>query len=255
MASKIETEILGAVKGRMKPARRKSGEDEQEYFVRIIDATQEMSGDDWEELSKKAQDWINRATDLDNEEEEIPPFPDDDAGEDKKKTTRKSKAKAKADEEEEDENGDEEEEDEEDPEEDEDEEEEDENGEEEEEEDEGEEEEEEEEKPAPKKTTSKSTSTKKTTAKKTTATKKTTAKAADKPKPKSSGSGAKKPTMSLTLKTILVKKPKMSVDDLVEALGKKGFDRVSKVTVSTIRSDTLHTLRVLKSVGMLDIDV
>src|ERR1700676_3608993 len=66
------------------------------------------------------------------------------------------------------------------------------------------------------------------------------AKPAAKAKPKAKAVVKKdiKPSMSATLRLILVKNPKMDVEKLVERLQEKGFN-ASSVTVGTLRSDCL----------------
>ena len=56
------------------------------------------------------------------------------------------------------------------------------------------------------------------------------------------------------IKQLVVKKPKITVADLAEALQADGF-KVSDVTISTLRSDTRDTLRVLRDAGMLEVDI
>ena len=61
--------------------------------------------------------------------------------------------------------------------------------------------------------------------------------------------------MRRTLKMIVIKKPKMPVDELIEALEKKGFKSPSKLTVTSIRSDTRDTMKVLAEAGILDVEL
>lgn len=64
----------------------------------------------------------------------------------------------------------------------------------------------------------------------------------------------KKPTMSRTLRQIVVKDPSISVNDLIEKLKAKGFS-ATDVTVATFRSDIRETLKVLVDEGMLNIQL
>lgn len=52
-----------------------------------------------------------------------------------------------------------------------------------------------------------------------------------------------------TIKTLVAKKPSMSVEEISEKLKSTGM-KVTNVTISTLRSDTRDTLRVLNELGI-----
>lgn len=62
-------------------------------------------------------------------------------------------------------------------------------------------------------------------------------------------------SMRRALKMIVIKKPKLAVDDLIEQLEKKGYKTPSKLTVTSIRSDTRDTIRVLNDAGVTQIEL
>lgn len=71
-------ELFAAVD--IKPAGKK--EDRQEYLTRLVEAVSELEGDDWDNLSEKAQEWYNAAVDAANDGQEIPePDADDEPDE------------------------------------------------------------------------------------------------------------------------------------------------------------------------------
>lgn len=221
----------------------KKGEDRQNFLARLLQKSQDLENDAWEDLTEAAQRWVNEATKADNDDSEIPDFDaldedgeDEEEGEDKKSTKKAgTKKKGKAnDEDEEDDGGksskrkrsrsDDDE------------------GEEDsssgDEEDGDEEDNEEEEAMASKKAAAKKGGKAKTKEKEATKT-------------KSAPKSAKGASMRRTLKQIVVKNPKITVDDLVEKLEDKGF-KPSKVTVGSIRADTRDTMTILVDAGMLD---
>lgn len=75
----------------------------------------------------------------------------------------------------------------------------------------------------------------------------------DAPKKRTS-SELKEGGIKVQIKKLLLKKPDMSVDDIVAAIAKKG-DAPSRFTVSSIRSEFRHSLKVMKAEGLIDIDV
>ena len=214
----------------------KKGEDRQKFLARVIAGVGKLSDDEWEKLAKTdgAQDWYNAATEADNAEKAIPDFPDAKATVDEDEAADDDADDGAEDEEDEaaDDAADDQEED-----------------------------ADEEEDVAPKKTSSAKDGKKKPVPAKKEAPVKKSVKEAATPK---KGAAAKKPaaaapkkgtSMRRTLKMIIVKKPKMSVEDLIEALGKKGHTSPSKLTVSSIRSDTRDTMKVLVEAGILDVEV
>jgi len=60
---------------------------------------------------------------------------------------------------------------------------------------------------------------------------------------------ARKTSACHTIKTLVAKKPSITVDDLSEKLKSSGM-KVSDVTIATLRSDTRDTLRVLNELGI-----
>lgn len=228
--SAIEKAILDATGA--KP--QKDGESRQKFLLRLMAGVQKLTDDQWEGLAatEGAQDWYNAATEADNDKDSVPDFPDvEDVGEDPEDEL------------------------EEDPEEND-------------EEDEGEEESEPEEEEVMTKT--KPAAGKKAAKVKAAPAKKAAAKTpdkkeangADRPAPKKQAesrkvaAGGKKPTsMRRTLKMIVIKKPKMPVDELIEALEKKGFKSPSKLTVTSIRADTRDTIKVLNEASITQIDL
>jgi hypothetical protein len=69
--SAIQNELLGAVS-----IKRRNNEPEQKFWARLAEAVRELQDDDWENLSKPAQTWTNRAIKALNKEIDIPEFPD-----------------------------------------------------------------------------------------------------------------------------------------------------------------------------------
>ena len=88
--SKIEKELVEATE---LPTKR--GEDRQDFLARLVKAVPELSDDEWEKLSKKAQDWFNDAADAKNAKAKtLPDFPDVEAdAEPEAKTSRRGAAK------------------------------------------------------------------------------------------------------------------------------------------------------------------
>ena len=201
----------------------KSGEDRQKFLLRIMLAVQKLPDEDWESLAaiEGAQDWFNAATDADNAEKPVPDFPD-------------AEADAEADAEEDEDQGEQE--------------------------DEDNQEEDEMAKTAKKaKPPAKGASAKKEPAAKPA---KAAAKGADAKKPakdaeKKKPAAAPKKGLSMrrTLKMIVIKTPKMPVDELIALLEKKGYKSPSKLTVTSIRSDTRDTMKVLNEAGLTNIEV
>lgn len=74
------------------------------------------------------------------------------------------------------------------------------------------------------------------------------AKTAKKASARDNGGGKKAISPRRQMKMLIVKKPTISVETLIEKFG----DQVSKLTITSIRSDTRDTLRVLVDAGILD---
>jgi hypothetical protein len=214
MTSKVELELQAATG--YKP---KKGEDDQAYLHRLQEAIQNLKDADWEKLGHDAQAWANEAANIvkADPDDDIPDFEDDE----KEKDTEDSEESA-------DDDG----------------------------------EKEQEKKPVK---TSKKTekSDKPERSEKTTkkadkpAAKKTRGDDDDDKKKKTAKSDKKPPGRPLSegkvegvkydIKKLICSDPKISVDDLVKKLGGK----MSKVTVSNVRADFRHSLRVLNQLGKL----
>lgn len=185
--SKIETELLGAVKV---PGKKKN-ESYQDYLTRLYRGTQECEQDVWDSLTTPVQDWANSCVAATNANKELPDFPDletkDDDMASKKAPAKAGKkddgAAAKA----------------------------------------------------PAKNSGKGA------AAKSSGKAPAAAKAAKSDNP---------PSMRRVLKQIVVRDPAIAVDELIEKLKGKGF-KASDVTVSSIRSDTRDTMKVLADAGLL----
>jgi hypothetical protein len=67
---------------------------------------------------------------------------------------------------------------------------------------------------------------------------------------KPSRSEAKGDGIKMRIKRLVIKNPTTTVDDLMTALEKNG-DTMSRFTVSAVRSETRHTIKVLKDLGLL----
>lgn len=81
------------------------------------------------------------------------------------------------------------------------------------------------------------------------------AKAKTKTAPPAEGKKSGKVSMRRALKQIVIKKPKLGVDDLIEQLVKKGYDQPSRLTVTTIRADTRDTIKVLNEANLANIEL
>lgn len=226
--SKIETELVEAVEG----FKAKAKEDRQEYLTRLIVAVQKLDDDEWEKISSKAQKWHVAGAKADNDEKPIPEFPDlvdDDEAEEE--TPKKSRAKAAKDEE--DDAGDTA----------------------------GGETDDEEEDDDVKTTAKKKAPAKKAAAEKEAPAKKKALAAEKEAAPAKKKAADEKPAKSgkvegikVDIKKMVIKKPSITAEEIYEALGGKKAE-LSKVTISAVRSETRHTLRVLNDMGKLDIKV
>lgn len=244
--SAIEEAILGAVGA--KP--QKTGEPRQKYLTRLMLGVQKLPDDKWEDLASTpgAQDWCNSAIEADNAKAEIPDFPDAEDAEESSDEADEDEGLIEEEEDDDAEVGEEEDEGEDEP---------------------GAEEEEEvttKAKPAaagkkgakakaPAKAPAKAAAKAAPAAKRANGAGQPASRKAA-PEAKKAASGGKKPTsMRRTLKMIVIKKPKMPVDELIEALEKKGFSAPSKITVVSIRADTRDTIKVLNEAGITQIDL
>lgn len=230
--SDVKAELLKATG--VKP---KKNEDEQDFLNRIVKAVGALDDDAWSDLSEAAQQWANDATKKVKAKKDIPGFPDDEEEEEDEKPAKKKTASKKSDEEEEEDDEDDKpakkkggkddkkssgkkksSDDDED--------------------DDGEEsEDDEDEKPAKKKDDKKSD-------------KKKPAAKEEKKEPTKRGSG-----VTARIKDIMLEDPKISVDDLTEALTEAGFENISNMTVTTVRADFRHTLKIMHSKKALSKDL
>lgn len=218
--SNIENVLLKATG--QKPL--KKGEDRQKYLLRIaLAANDKLNEKEWDALGADAgvQDWVTEAVVADNEEKTIKDFPDLENEESEDEDDGGSEEPV--------DDGDEDPDD-----------------------TEPEEGDEEEEMKTAKKPGGKKPAAKAPAKPAKPDTKKTDAK---KPAGKSTSGGVKKISMRRALKQMVVKSPKLSVDDLIERLEKKGYDKPSKVTITTIRADTRDTIKVLNEAGLAKVEL
>lgn len=249
--SAIQAELLEAT-----GVKEKKNEKRQEFLHRLLDKAEDLDDDTWKGLSTETQTWMNeQATKIkkDGEDAELDDFPDLEEEESEEEAAEEETAEDDADEADDDEESDDSEEA--------DEESDDEEGAEEEE-DEESTNNDEEESDVDEETTSKKTPAKKTAkapAKKAAkpekaAPAKKVAKAEKKPAEKKAAAGPKSTGIKVKIKKMVFKKPSISVDDLMEHLGKDGV-KPSKLTVSAIRSEFRHSLFVLRDLDALKGDV
>lgn len=230
MVSKVEAELVKALKLK----KQKSSEGRDDYLARALKAIDDLDDDGWAELSEAAQKWANDAAKKAKAKKDIPDFPKDkedeeeegEEEEEEKPAKKKGKEKAKEDKKpakEEKKPAKKKAKD---------------DDEEEEEEKEEEETEDDDEDEAPKKKGKKDEKSAKSDKK------------AAKPEAKAGKrSGAQGVTASI--KKIMLGDPQISVENLTDALKEKGFDTISNMTVTTVRADFRHTLRIMKEEGGL----
>lgn len=232
--SKVEAELLKALKIK----KQKSSEDEQDYLARVLKEIDGLEDEVWSDLSAAAQKWANEAAKKAKAKKDLPSFPVDEDDEDEAEEDG-----ADEDEKEEDE-------------------------------DEDEEEDKkpakksakkEEKKPAKKEEKKPAKEDKKKKAKDEDEDEdedadeeededdsKSKKKAASKEKPKSEGSKRSGATgVTACIKNIMLEDPQISVEDLTKKLGKAGFDTISNMTVSTVRADFRHTLKIMHAANAL----
>lgn len=204
----------------------KAGEDRAKFLARVMLAVQKLSDEEWEKLSaaEGAQDWYNEATEADNAGKAIADFPDAEAVGD-------AADEAVEEEDSEDDGGD----------------------------DEGEEtaeDEDEEEETKPKKAAKAGKAPAKAAKPAKAGKAEKPAKAEKAPAKAEKPAKAKKGTsMRRALKRMIVKKPSRTVDDLIAALEKAGYQTPSRLTITTIRADTRDTIKVLNEAGITDIAI
>jgi len=248
--SDVQAELVKVTK--VKP---KKNESDQDFRKRLMAAVDDKLADsDWANLSEEAQTWCNDSAKALKKKADLPDFPDaaseedDDEDEDEdekpakkaekksaKKDTKAGGKKASKKAEEDDEEDDEDEDEDEDESEDEDDaDEEHEDGDV----DEDDDDDEEDEKPA-KKSSKKSSKDEKPAKKTDKKVDKKADKAADK-KPAKRGTG-----VTASIKQIMLVNPHIELEDLMAKLQEKGFDPISQMTVSTVRADFRHTLKIM----------
>lgn len=202
----------------MKP--QKASEDRQKFLERTMLAIQKLPEEKWEELAAVpgAQDWYNSATEADNDEKDLPDFPDvaAAAGDAPDDDADDAEDEAPA-------------------------------------------------KPAKASKSAKAKANGKVAAK----TEKAPAKAAKAAKPEKPAKPAKaakaapaekpakggKVAMKYALKLLVVKNPRLTVEDLMARLEKAGYASPSRLTVSTFRADTRGTIKALNEAGLTNIEL
>jgi hypothetical protein len=240
--SKIEAEFVKATK--IDPDDYKK---RQDFFVAIVEKVNGFKDSQWDKLSEAAQDWINAAVKKVKAKKSVAEFADvgsvpadDDEDEDDKPKKKKKKAEEDDDEDEEEEKpkkkkkkpADD---------------------------DDDDESEDDDEKPAKKKKKKADDDDDEDEDDKPAKKKKKKAdddddedEDEDKPaKKKKADKVEAKPTgVKVAIKTAIINDPEITVDALIKKLGKGGAP-VSKVTVSNVRAEFRHTLKVLKELGKL----
>lgn len=238
--SEIEKALLKATG--VKPQGAK--EDRQKFLVRLMVAVTKMDEEGWNalEATAGAQEWHTAAVDADNDGKDVPEFEDaeGEADVDAEAEDAEDGDDVGDDEAEEDESA------------------------------EDDEEEQVEDKPKkaakPDKGTAKKTAKAEKPAKAEKATKPAKEKAAkptkaEKVKPekaakeKTTKAAPKGNSMRRTLKMIVIKEPTITVESLITKLEAKGYKSPSKLTVTSIRSDTRDTIRVLNDAGKTNIQL
>lgn len=226
MTTAVETEL-------QKVTKLKAGRDRQAYLEKTVQALAELSKSKFESLSEDAQDWFQRAKQAYTDEEAIPDFEDE---EDQADEASEGDEESEAD----DESG--------------------EDGEEGEEEAEGEDEEASSERPTAGRRQSRRqqaddeegketmTAKKKANGKAPAAKKKAAAKPAAKAAKKSAAPRALGQGAPTLIKQFVLKNPDMSNTDLAEKLKKAGV-KMSPASISTIRSQFRHSIRILHEAG------
>ena len=76
-------------------------------------------------------------------------------------------------------------------------------------------------------------------------------KKSDKKADKKSGKSGGRGTTTATIKTLMVKDPGVSQEDLMEQMQEAGFENPSEMTISTVRADFRHTMKLLAEGGHL----
>jgi hypothetical protein len=203
------------------------GEDRQAYLTRLHDAATELDESGWDDLGEPAQLWVNKATKAEQANKEIPEFPDvEPTDDDEEEEVEEEAAEEEADTESDSEESNEE--------------------------DDVTDTDTETEKPPKKKPAPKAA---KPAAKKAAAPK---AAAKEKPAKKAvkADGGSKATSARRLLKQFVVKKPSITVDDLMERAKKAGH-KLSDIYISSLRSDTRDTLKVAKECGVVleDLDL
>jgi hypothetical protein len=188
----------------------KSGEDRQAYFMRIIWAIQELPEQTWEDLDAATQKWVNDGAKQHGKKEEIADFPKDASSDDEDDQEADVTKKAKAAKK----GGD---------------------------------------KKAPKEAAEEKKTKKpaKEAEKKAAKKDEKPAKAAkEKPAKKTKGASSRGSGLEATIKNMIVKKPTISSDELVEKLEAKSV-KASRFTVVAIRAGFRHSIKVLQEADLI----
>lgn len=208
--SKLEAELMKATKIKGPKAK----EDRPAFLKRLVGAAQDLEDEDWEKLSEPAQKWVNAGATALNDDNDVKDFSDAKKAAPDKKAPAKSRAR-------DDDDGDDGAADDGDADDNSADDGDDEGGE----------------------KVAKKTTAKKGAAKKAAPAKKEAAPAKKAPA-KAKGGGAQ-----VAIKRAVIADPKASTESIAAKLEKKGID-VTPAAVSTIRSGTLQTLRLVKEIGM-----
>ena len=73
----------------------KKGAVRQDYLEKVLNAVEDLSEDDWQELSEEAQTWFQKAMKAHNKGKSIPDYPEDEASEEEDKPVAKKAKKPK----------------------------------------------------------------------------------------------------------------------------------------------------------------
>jgi hypothetical protein len=229
--TKIENDLAALL-----DIKRKKSEKDQAWFKRLVMGAEEVDEDEWMALPEETQEWRNAGAEALEKGDEIP-APEDSPNESENDTESEDEDAEVDDESEEEDNGDAEE-DTEDESEDEDMR--------------GHEDEEE----------TMSTKSRKAPAKKAPAKKAAAKGKAAKPikekaakgngkTPEKKARGGKPQGAQAFIRGLIIENPKVTTDELLDAIKKKGFQPMTRFTISTTRSSTMQTLRVAKDLGKL----
>jgi hypothetical protein len=215
VVSAVEQELLEAT-----GVKRKTAEKPQKYLGRLIDAVQELPDEDWEKLSSDTQNWVNAGAKAIKAEEDIDDFPADEPAEEEEAAAEEENTRSSR------------------------------------------------EKPASKtrgggKTTEKETTSRRSrqsdgeegdadkSERRSSKRESTGGDKGDKGGKEKAAKSERKPVGAQTMiKQLMIDNPKITTDELMEKLQKKGYTP-TPLAVSSIRSGFRHSLKVIKEAGLL----